>query len=172
MPPRNNKRATSSAGRTPAPDKSAKARREEEGVRTKKFTPQRKLNFADFDQASVKKLAPQFSAGKAKKLDVRCIIVAQHMAIVIPAWAMDGWVANLADGIALAKSINMNGFKLAPGIATGDGSTRFGYYGFFADAETELKKLFSAENDDKFGDIKIGKKDPNSDPPKVRVDCT
>eukprot|EP01047_Picozoa_sp_COSAG01_P006864 COSAG01_NODE_253_length_20220_cov_22.308196_3_plen_172_part_00 len=167
MPPRNNKRATSSAGRTPAADKQAKARREEEGAQTKKFTPQRKLNFADFDQASVKKLAPQFSSGKAKNLDVRIIVVASHLGIVIPAWAMDGWVANLADGIALAKSLNMNGFKLAPGIATGDGNTRFGYYGFFADAATELKKLFSADNDDKFGDIKIGKNDPTSDPPKV-----
>eukprot|EP01047_Picozoa_sp_COSAG01_P068329 COSAG01_NODE_9852_length_2319_cov_11.887838_3_plen_131_part_00 len=91
----------SSAGRTPAPDKQARARREEQGTHTKPFTPQRVLNFDNFDQESVKKLAPKFTAGSAKKLDVRGIVIANHLAIVIPAYGMDGWVSNLADGIAL-----------------------------------------------------------------------
>eukprot|EP01047_Picozoa_sp_COSAG01_P081656 COSAG01_NODE_16369_length_1242_cov_1.179353_1_plen_184_part_00 len=121
MPPRNIPRGRSSAGRTPGARGGIQRRREE--AITPNFTPQRTLNFDNLESFSPGNIS--FSAEKVKKLDVKVYIISRHLAIVIPAYGTDGWVANLQDGIVLSKSAGMRGFKLAPGVAAGD--NRFGY---------------------------------------------
>ena len=128
-------------------------------------TPQRRLNFDNLDTFSAGKFS--MSSAEEKKLDVKVYIISCHLAIVIPGYGTDGWIDNLANGIVLPKSIGMTGFKLAAGIAGGE--NRFGFYKFFENAEDTMTELFDETNQDTFNDgTKIGKADPNADPPKVR----
>jgi hypothetical protein len=122
-------------------------------------TPQRRLNFGNLDTFSASKFS--ITTADEKKLLVRVYIISRHLAIVIPAYGQDGWIDNLANGIVLAKSIGMTGFKLANGVGGAD--NRFGYYKFFENALDAMTALFDDGNNDVFKEgTTIGKSDPTA----------
>jgi hypothetical protein len=159
------------AGRTPSGRGSA--RRRTASNTTPAFdnleaTPQRRLNFGNLDTFSASKFS--ITTADEKKLLVRVYIISRHLAIVIPAYGQDGWIDNLANGIVLAKSIGMTGFKLANGVGGAD--NRFGYYKFFENALDAMTALFDDGNNDVFKEgTTIGKSDPTATPPKVSRRC-
>ena len=64
--------------------------------------------------------------------------------------------AHYQSTLLLSKHYDLNGFRLAAGVAVGN--KRFGYFGFFEDASVEAEHFFSADNTDMFEDnFKIGK---------------
>ena len=112
---------------------------------------------------------PRFEGSYVRPLHVDVIIVSKHLAIMIPAGHQDGkWIANLDIGIALAHSVGMVGFKLDQHPA-GTCNIRFGYYNFFEDAEEAMRVLLDHTSDKVIPDgIKVGKRAPRANPPRVR----
>lgn len=134
---------------------------------TAKFSPQRKLDFSKaFSPGAI-----SFSSKPAvKNLSVRIMCAGQHLLVVIPGYQQTGWIDNLNVGIALCKSCDMRGFKLPDNVS---GPNRFAYYNCFENAEKTAGQIFDSNSKEIVpAGIKIGKSDPNADPPKVyRTTC-
>ena len=129
---------------------------------TRKFTPQRKLDFSKaFSPGPV-----TFSSKSAvKNLSVRIVCAGKHLLVVVPGYHQAGWVDNLNVGIALCKSLDMRGIKLQDDYS---GPNRFAFYSCFENAEQTAKQLFDPNSKEIIpAGVKVGKSDPNADPPKV-----
>ena len=126
--------------------------------------PPRRLNFGNYKNSEMMSKLTSGSKTRKPPVGVKIKIFSKHMMIAIPAFDQDGWIPNLSDAIAIAKHYDLNGFKLAVGVAVGN--NRFGYFGFFEDASVEAEHFFSPDNTDMFEDnFKIG-------PPKIAKDYT